>query len=789
MIINNMKKKVALFILISIYNKNTIAQDSSLSIYAHSFSNVDNETIKLLLDNKKPEGFYHSIIHINNRKKMAKLLYFKNIENKLTPCLSINDFISLGIDTNFYSIKKEPLDIIPLSDHSINFKYSFSNQKLNLIVPQKALIKKENYIIDKKDWDDGIPALFSQYSYSIRHHQKKNLEQKLNLQTGLNLGAWRIRSQNNFDWNKNRYLSKLLSIYTYRQINSFPALFYGGKFSPTTRILPTDKIIGFQLISNNLISSNSLYANKPIIEGIADTEAQVVIKQGDKVIYETTVPPGPFIINSLPVLGSEKFILEVKEADGRIKISTHYFTSLPNQLNKGSYQYNLISGTLPNNRHKENSIFLLSEFSYGLSQRITSYSAIKKRDNYINYLSGLSLDLGILGGLATDLSYDKNKNKLKYQFRYQKSMIKTQTYFTSEMSFYHYLDNFQKKDSVKRNYSFSLSKNFSDLGYLSFQYHEKIYKTTSKNFELGTSFSSSINKINYNIKYNFKKDRSIFDHSFSLNLHMPLGNNSTHLHWFNNQTNYQNDKKYYINTTNIGGTLLNYNLGYSLNYQHSYDEKRKSNRFSTNVRYQNNYQSYTFNANKMEDSYNYNVSINGGIVLHSNGITFTPRLGRTFALINTQGISGIKTSLSSKMETDIFGNLILNNITPYRINSIKLDVATLPQQAETEIYSKNIIPTLGAVSKITFPIKIGYRIIFKSTTPLPFASIVTVLDSEGNITSHGLVSENNVIFLSGVTESGLVKVKWEEEKQCQFNYEINDNEKNATIIKKEINCI
>ncbi|HEM7578181.1 TPA: fimbrial biogenesis outer membrane usher protein, partial [Serratia marcescens] len=118
----------------------------------------DNETIKLLLDNKKPEGFYHSIIHINNRKKMAKLLYFKNIENKLTPCLSINDFISLGIDTNFYSIKKEPLDIIPLSDHSINFKYSFSNQKLNLIVPQKALIKKENYIIDKKDWDDGIPA-------------------------------------------------------------------------------------------------------------------------------------------------------------------------------------------------------------------------------------------------------------------------------------------------------------------------------------------------------------------------------------------------------------------------------------------------------------------------------------------------------------------------------------------------------------------------------------------------------------------------------------------------------
>ena len=109
---------------------------------------------------------------------------------------------------------------------------------------------------------------------------------------------------------------------------------------------------------------------------MADTEAQVVIRQGDKVIYETTVPPGPFIINSLPVLRSGKLTLEIKEEDVRIKTSTHNFTSLTNQLNKGSYQYNLIAGTLHNNNHKENSTFLLSEFSYGLSQKITSYCAI-----------------------------------------------------------------------------------------------------------------------------------------------------------------------------------------------------------------------------------------------------------------------------------------------------------------------------------------------------------------------------------------------------------------------------
>ncbi|WIF74165.1 fimbria/pilus outer membrane usher protein [Proteus vulgaris] len=783
------KKEITFFILMSIYYKDTFAQNNSLSLYSNSFSNISDDTIKLLLEDKKPEGFYHSIIYVNNRKKMAKLLYFKSIDNKLIPCLSINDLISLGIDTEFYKITKENQEIIPLIDYLIDFKYQFSNQKLNLIIPQKALIKKTDYVINEQDWDNGITALFTQYSYSIKYHQKKSFEQKLNLHSGINIGAWRIRSQNEFNWTKDNYQSKLSSIYTYRQINSFSSLFYTGKFSPTTRILSNDKIIGFQLISNNLIANKNLYANSPIIEGTADTQAQVIIKQGDKIIYETTVPPGPFLLNSLPSIGSEKLILEIKETDGRVKVSTHYFTSLPNQLNKGSYQYNIISGTLPNHPNNKNALFILSEFSYGLSQQITSYSAIKRQDNQQKYLSGLSLDLGFLGGLATDISYEKNNNdKIKYQFRYQKNIPITQTYFTSGMSFYQYLDNSLSKNRIKKNYSLSLSQNINELGFISLYYYDKKYHNSSKEFEIGASFSSSFNRVSYHLKYDFKKEKHFPDHYFSFNFHIPIGN-SENYQWINNQTNYQINNKRYINSTNIGGTLLNNNLGYSINYQHTHHPKRKYNQFSANTRYQNNYQSYSFSGNKSENNYNLNFLVNGALVLHSEGITLTPRLGKTFALVNTQGITGIKTSFSPNLETDIFGNLILNNITPYRINKIKLNTATLPQSVETEYYSKSIIPTLGAISKVTFPMKTGYRIIFKSKTPLPFASKVTVLDKEDNIISQGLVTEKNIIFLSGIPDNGLIKVKWGKNKQCQFNYNLSFDEKKKNLIKKEVTCL
>lgn len=77
MIINHIKTKLTFLILITIYNQHTIAQDSSLSIYTHSFPNIDKETIKQLLENKKPEGFYYSIIHINNRKKWQNSFILK----------------------------------------------------------------------------------------------------------------------------------------------------------------------------------------------------------------------------------------------------------------------------------------------------------------------------------------------------------------------------------------------------------------------------------------------------------------------------------------------------------------------------------------------------------------------------------------------------------------------------------------------------------------------------------------------------------------------------------------
>lgn len=71
------KKEITFFILMIIFNKDTVAQNNFLSLYSYSLFNISDDTIKLLLENKKPEGFYHSIIHINNRKKQQNFFILK----------------------------------------------------------------------------------------------------------------------------------------------------------------------------------------------------------------------------------------------------------------------------------------------------------------------------------------------------------------------------------------------------------------------------------------------------------------------------------------------------------------------------------------------------------------------------------------------------------------------------------------------------------------------------------------------------------------------------------------
>ncbi|HGM9806530.1 TPA: fimbria/pilus outer membrane usher protein [Proteus mirabilis] len=795
--------KTSLLLILNAYPFFSIANNNIHSLYKSVLSNIDNKTIGKLLNNEHPDGYYSTNIYINENKKETIILYYENKDGILTPRININDLIRLNIDPSFYNIPVDLNSDLLLSDYNIDFKYNFSSQSLYLTIPQKALDNKKNMLASQVLWDDGVPALFSSYSYFGKYNNQNKIEHKISFNSGANLGAWRVRSKSYYHHTDKQQQFKLYSLYAYHQLNTLLATLNVGEFRPTSRMLSTDKLIGFQLISSNLLSGNDLYMNSPIIEDIAESHAEIKVKQQGRTIYETIVPPGPFVLNDLPVIGSNELVLEIKEADGRIRKSTHYFTTMPNQLKKGRYQYNFISGYSYDrynqfNNQNNNPIFLLGEFSYGINQKITAYGAIRKKLNSNTFFSGLSLDLGRWGGVASDISYFEHNNLLKYQLRYNKRWSNIGTSLNISSSHYQSIKSDSvsirksQTDNIKNSYTISLFQPIESFGTFSIGYHQNSYDKRKNDFTINTSLSSSIKKINYSIKYQYKNEKYYNDNHFSLNLNIPLTNSSHSYHWVSNQFDYHPNNKGYINSTTIGGSLLeHYRLGYSINYQRDFSHPNAGYHTSVNTQYKGRYQSYSINATKSSNNKtNLRLGINGAIVLHQSGVTLAPDLGNTFAIVNTNGIAGIKTNRSSEDTTDNNGNLILPHIIPYRKNTIGLNINSLPEFSNTKTQSKIIVPTLGAVAKINFPINRGYNVLFTSNTPIPFAANVMVFDDNNNLISSDSVYDHNRIFLSGIKETGTVQVKWgdTEEQQCFFHYNVKNESKNNSIIKKRIDC-
>src|SRR5690606_18161875 len=75
--------------------------------------------------------------------------------------------------------------------------FNFASLRLNVSLPQVAMQNSARGYIPPEQWDEGIPAALLNYSFTGNRGSDDD-SYYLNLQSGLNYGAWRLR--NNGGW-------------------------------------------------------------------------------------------------------------------------------------------------------------------------------------------------------------------------------------------------------------------------------------------------------------------------------------------------------------------------------------------------------------------------------------------------------------------------------------------------------------------------------------------------------------------------------------------------------------
>ncbi|WP_100159012.1 fimbrial biogenesis usher protein [Proteus columbae] len=781
-------------------------------------------------------GNYHLNIIFNNEFLRNENILFINENKNVIPCLNKNFLKSLGINIKLIPhfdliSEKECIDITnSIPDSSVN--YDIEKQALKIQVPQAALNFQARGYIPPEKWDNGINAGLLNYSFSGANNwgNSHNNSYYLNLRSGINIGAWRLRDYSTWSSSNGNNKWNHINTYLQRNIVSLRSQLKIGDSYTSSALFDSVNFRGISLESDDTMLPDSQRGFAPVVRGIASGNAKVVIRQNGYVIYQTFVSPGAFEIRDLyPTSNSGDLYVTVEENNGSQHNYVVPYSAVPILQREGQKKFVIQAGEVRQDNPNKQPRFIQGHLIYGLPYNSTLYGGALVTSDYQSYAVGVGRNMGILGAFSTDITFahsqlpnDSTSEGYSLRFLYAKSLNQFGTNFqllgyrystsgfytldetlntrmsgylnenNKEISSRYFNLNNRKKGSLQVN----LSQQLGDYGSIFMTTNwQNYWETNEKNVLFQTGYNGNVKGLSYNIIYGYNRmmNSGERDQTLSLGISIPLqllmpssyqSVNSAYLTY-----NYShNNKGYSAHNAGVAGTLLEDNtLNYSV--QQGYSNQGGSYTGNAALGYQSRYGNLNVGYNYNQENQQLNYSVAGGMLLHSEGLTLSQPLSSNAILVDARKTADVPIDNATGIYTDWRGFAVIPYATAYRQNKVALDTSALPDNVEIEQNIQQVVPTQGAVIKVKFDAKTGYRLLLtlqRQGRPLPFGAIAS--DKQNHLS--GIVGDDGLLYLSGVPKSGVLDIRWgnSTSEYCQVNYTLPENQHDEPFVKMTQEC-
>lgn len=718
------------------------------------------------------------------------------------------------------------------------------DQRLDIGVPQIWVQKGFANYVDPSLWDDGIPAAMLSYNVSAwKNENDYGTEDSVyaGFNSGINLGAWHFRAQGNYSWQKDGDSNiDYQNRYVQRDIAALRSQLIIGESGTSGEAFDTINLRGIRLYSESQMLPPQLSSYAPTIRGVANSNAKVTITQNGYKIYETTVPPGPFMIDDLSPSGyGADLEVTVTEADGSKHSFSQAFSSLVQMMHPGVGKWDLSVGQVNDDSLHDEPGLAQGTFYYGFNSTFTGFSGVQATDN--GYLAGL-LGLGmntLIGAVSfditqsqTDVPDDKTYSGQSYRVSWNKFFAPTDT--SLNIAAYRYstkdylglsdalniIDDAKHSDNnsargmndysrMKNQFTISLNQSLSsgDINYGSLYLNgtwADYWVTNDSRSSFSAGYSNSLGWASYsiNLQRTYDEDDNR-DDSVYLSVTIPLDKllgtdrDSGGFRTLNSSVSSDFDGSNQFNASANGYSADNrWNYSVSTAYDMEKEDKDLST-ISSYVSYDSDYGNIAASASASNDSSRqYSLNTDGGFVLHSGGLTFSNQSfsdSDTLALIDAPGAKGARIDYDNST-IDRFGYGIASALTPYRENIVSLDINDLDNDIEMKSTSATVIPRRGAVVMSEFETDQGrsaiINLVRSDRQPVPFTAEVFDM----NNTLLGTVGQGSQAFVRGINESGDLEVRWSQQNQtqrCRLHYQTtsgNEQMMGKTIVLNTIPC-
>lgn len=828
-----MMKSLLSIILLAVFFSGIISPYSQAKNYTFDASqldgNVSNADLALFNQGGQLPGTYFVEILVNDEHVDARDVVFHRRQSPqgepyLEPCLTTEQLSRYGIKVENYPrlAGAGPGECAVLS--AIPQAYSelrFSSQQLLLSIPQVAIRSQVRGIAPQELWDDGIPAFLMNYRLSHTRTENRgqfshrNDSQFVQLEPGMNLGPWRLRSS--YTWEKSGHGSgQWQTLYTYaeRGINHLKSrLTLGDRFT-SSDVFDGVPFRGMMLASDDDMVPASMRSFSPVVRGIARTQARVEIKQNGYTIYNATVPPGPFALSDLSTTASGGDLeVTVRETDGESQFFSVPYQTPAIALHEGYLRYSLMAGQFrPSDASKQTPEIAQATVIYGLPWDLTAYSGLQVAENYQAVSYGLGASLGNWGSLSVDSTHSRGKRQngrteegYAWRLRYSKLVNATNT--SLALSSYQYassgyntlsdvLNSYLKgdishntggygysSDRRKSRSTLTLNQSLGTWGYMNlYGSRENYWDHRKYQDSFGGGYGITIKGISLSLNWTQKRshngDRKNNERLLGLMASMPLNS------WAgsNIRANYQatsSSSGRDSQQLGLSGQGFDRQLSWNVS-QHYYPGAASGDSNNSAAQL-----GWTGGAGQINGNYSYSpstrqtgVDVSGGVLATSDGMTFVQRLDENngVALVAAQGASGVPVGGWPGVKTDFRGYTALSSLSPYQMNMVSLDASRLPVDAEVAQTDINVVPTKGAVTRARFVTHIGGRALVTLTRSggkaVPFGAVSALDGNDTGVT--GVVGYGGQLYMAGLPDKGTLTTRWgpAREEQCQADFRL-----------------
>jgi outer membrane usher protein len=738
------------------------------------------------------------------------------------PCFDRVMLLRFGIDTEKLESRAAAVTTVsPLGDRPFcghlehvvpgaTVDFDDGEQILHVTLPQAFLRSRARGYVSPEFWDEGERAVMLNYNantYQVRRDGRRSTESYVGLNAGANAGGWRLRQAGTLSMRNGSRHWRNTQVYAQHDLTDARAQLTVGEAYTSGDILDSVRVRGVGIVSDQRMLPASQRGYAPVIRGVAESNAQVTIRQNGYVIHSTTVAPGAFQIDDLYPTGyGSDLEVTITEADGRTKTILVPYTAVPQMLREGTTRFGIWAGQVDEARVADTPFIFQGTVQHGVTANSTLYAGVTASNSYVSSLAGAAINLPF-GALALDVTGSRAAFRrdgvlrgVSTRLRYSRSLVSTGTNFglaAQRFSTRDYLgvtDASRLRSRLRRGISgeavggersrFDANVGQSiGNGQLSLTgSHVAYWESRARSIDYTLAYGNSWRSLSYNVSVQRSRigdafgerladDRSgTVDTTVFVSFSVPLGGvpSSPNLGVsYNRGSNDDASLQARLNGSLAGNDDLTYTLGAG---RSETAVRRATASGNASVAYRTHAGNFRAGASRNSGGgTQYSLGATGAIVAHRDGITLAQELGETNAIIHAPGAAGARVESQAGIRLDRRGNAVVRSLMPYQLNTVSIDPRGASHDVLLESTSETVAPRSGALARLDYRTSVAQSLLIHAVRPdgepLPFGA--SVFDAAGQ--AVGVVGQGSKIFARGELAGTQLTVSWSDGGSCRIN--------------------